>query len=34
MVNAALGRPDGTVQQVVCPAVPGGEKTLRTLAKD
>jgi hypothetical protein len=34
MVNAALDRPDGTVRQVVFPAVPGGEKTLRTLARE
>lgn len=34
MVNAALERPEGTVRQVVYPAVPGGEKTLRTLAKE
>jgi hypothetical protein len=34
MVNAALERPEGTVRQVVFPAVPGGEKTLRTLAKE
>ncbi len=34
MVNAALSKPDETVRQVVFPAVPGGEKTLRALAKE
>ncbi|HEY5356903.1 MAG TPA: Tn3 family transposase [Streptosporangiaceae bacterium] len=34
MVNAALERPDGTVRQVVFPAVPRGEKTLRVLARE
>ncbi|SEU36319.1 hypothetical protein [Nonomuraea wenchangensis] len=34
MVNAALSNPDETVRQVVFPAVPGGEKTLRALAKE
>jgi tetratricopeptide (TPR) repeat protein len=34
MVNAALERPDDTVRRVVFPAVPGGEKTLRSLAKE
>jgi hypothetical protein len=34
MVNAALDRHEGTVRQVVFPAVPGGEKTLRTLARE
>jgi hypothetical protein len=34
MVNAALDKPDETVRQVVFPAVPGGEKTLRALAKE
>src|SRR5512135_891777 len=33
MVNAALDKPDGTVRAVVYPVVPGGEKTLRDLAK-
>ncbi|WP_219517644.1 hypothetical protein [Nonomuraea ceibae] len=33
MVNAALSKPDETVRQVVFSAVPGGEKTLRALAK-
>jgi Domain of unknown function (DUF4158) len=34
MVTAALERPDETVRAVVFPAVPGGEKTLRSLAKE
>lgn len=34
MVTAALDRPDETVRTVVFPAVPGGEKTLRSLAKE
>ncbi|MEU8108653.1 hypothetical protein AB0C18_33605 [Nonomuraea muscovyensis] len=34
MVNAALERPDDTVRAVVFPAVPGGEKTLRELARE
>jgi TnpA family transposase len=34
MVTAALDRPDETVRTVVFPAVPGGEKTLRALAKE
>ena len=34
MVTAALEDPDGTVREVVFPAVPGGEKTLRDLARE
>jgi hypothetical protein len=34
MVNAALDRPDETVRNVLYPVVPGGEKTLRALAKE
>ncbi len=34
MVTASLERPDETVRTVVFPAVPGGEKTLRVLAKE
>ncbi|MFG6201124.1 hypothetical protein [Nonomuraea sp. JJY05] len=34
LVNAALSKPDETVRQVVFPAVPGREKTLRALAKE
>ncbi|WP_308418064.1 Tn3 family transposase [Microtetraspora fusca] len=34
MVNAALERPDDTVRAVVFPVVPGGEKTLRELARE
>jgi hypothetical protein len=33
MVTAAVERPDGVVRQVLYPVVPGGEKTLRTLAR-
>lgn len=34
MVNAAIARPDETVREVVYPVVPGGERTLRALAKE
>ena len=34
MVNAALDKPDETVRQAMYPVVPGGEKTLRALAKE
>lgn len=34
MVTAALEQPDGTVREVVYPVVPGGEKTLRDLARE
>jgi hypothetical protein len=33
MVTAALDKPDGTVREVVYPVVPGGERTLRELAR-
>jgi DNA-binding cell septation regulator SpoVG len=34
MVSASLEHPDETVRDVVFPVVPGGEKTLRALAKE
>ncbi|MFJ2406679.1 Tn3 family transposase [Streptomyces xanthochromogenes] len=34
MVNAAITHPDETVREAVFPAVPGGEKTLRALARE
>ena len=34
MVTAALDEPDGTVREVVYPAVPGREKMLRDLARE
>ena len=34
MVTAALDDPDGTVREVVYPAVPGREKMLRDLARE
>lgn len=34
MVNAALDKPDETVRQAVWPVVPGGEATLRKLARE
>jgi hypothetical protein len=34
LVNAALDKPDETVRQAVWPAVPGGEATLRKLARE
>ena len=34
MVNAALAEPDETVRKALYPVVPGGEKTLRALAKE
>ena len=34
MVTAALDKPDGTVREVVYPVVPGGETTLRDLARE
>ncbi|QIZ39907.1 Tn3 family transposase [Saccharopolyspora sp. ASAGF58] len=34
LVNAALDKPDETVRQAVYPAVPGGEATLRKLARE
>lgn len=34
LVTAAVGRPDGLVRDVLYPVVPGGEKTLRALAKE
>ncbi|MEV4186877.1 Tn3 family transposase [Streptosporangium canum] len=34
MVNAAIAHPDDTIREAVFPVVPGGEKTLRALAKE
>jgi hypothetical protein len=34
MVSAAIARPDDTIREAVFPVVPGGENTLRALAKE
>ena len=34
MVNAALDNPDAIVREAVWPVVPGGEETLRSLARE